>query len=377
MNLMKRICQKYVPLLAFCLALTGCDQGELKREKQTDQTDSVNQLLIPSYSFKRNGISSVDITAAVRPIDNLRILNNGLNPEKKLKYEVKREVLEELKPFIARSLKDSAQIMAHLNTLVEQFHTVAQEKLVEAAVGKAGIVKVTNESGFLVDAKGVELGQVLQKMLMGAMQINNIYCYLDTAVSEQTTERFLPATNYSVREHAWDTAYGFLGRTDIATNPRRITSLFLANYIEKEVVGMASLQGIDIRIYQNFYAGRKALSNNDLLTARQKAQAIKLDIDKLLIERTLFYLVEARKILQKSPTLISENYYHNIGEALGFILCLPFTSSRMLSYSDAIVLYNKLIGTNELGVRDKDRLLSLTDSASIRAIIETLDTIKR
>lgn len=67
----------------------------------------------------------------------------------------------------------------------------------------------------------------------------------------------------------------------------------------------------------------------------------------MLVLRTMYYLNKSSKILrQKSGKELNEQYFHNMGEALGFILALPFVKNEKGEYfmtmDQAKELYDEL-----------------------------------
>ena len=120
-------------------------------------------------------------------------------------------------------------------------------------------MQVSHDEQRLVNEKGVELGQVIQKMMIGALQVANIEHFLMKSL-EADNQTVREGGNSTEMEHYWDIAWGYLG--SINADPDRISPLFLANYIEKEAVGMKGLENINVAVYHAFQAGRKAIVGN-------------------------------------------------------------------------------------------------------------------
>ena len=83
-------------------------------------------------------------------------------------------------------------------------------------------------------------------------------------------------------------------------------------------------------------------------------------LSKMLVLRTMFYLNESSKILrQKSGNELNEQYFHHMGEALGFILALPFVKNAngdyFITMDQAKELYDALT-QGEKGIWDKERI---------------------
>lgn len=137
-------------------------------------------------------------------------------------------------------------------------------------------------------------------MMIGALQVANIEHFLMKSL-EADNQAVMEGGNSTAMEHYWDIAWGYLG--SINADPDRISPLFLANYIEKEAVGMKGLENINVAVYHAFQAGRKAIVGNRTDEVRKQVGEIRGLLSKMLVLRTMFYLNESSKILrQKSET---------------------------------------------------------------------------
>lgn len=353
-----------------CL-LSGCAKKEL--ERMTDSTEEKKEELLMEYKFTQNGISTVDIGESKEMILAFRHFNNAINSKTQSNFS---KQLENYRKVIAGALSPTNEALRYLvadriSGLTEQLYALVGSEAVnrKAQPGVSGTVAVSNEESRMLDERGVELGQVIQKALMGALTLDKVNYFLEKALKADNASP-MAGKNYTEMAHYWDTAYGYLGTLDV--DPNRLAPLFLANYIEKEAVGMQGLSGINTSVYQAFYKGRKAIGDNNLEEVRKQAAFIRGQMLKLFSLRTVYYLRESQTFLERTVSVPSEGYFHSMGEALGFILALPFVKDEAgksrVTLEQAAALYDGLI-QNETGVWEKERLTGVHEG-SISAAIE-------
>ena len=123
---------------------------------------------------------------------------------------------------------------------------------------------------------------------------------------------------------------------------------------------MKGLENINVAVYHAFRTGRKAVVDSHPEEVKKQVAEIRKLLSKMLVLRTMYYLNESSKILrQKSGKELNEQYFHNMGEALGFILALPFVKNEKGEYfmtmDQAKELYDELT-YGEKGIWDKERI---------------------
>lgn len=353
-----------------CL-LSGCAKKEL--ERMTDSTEEKKEELLMEYKFTQNGISTVDIGESKEMILAFRHFNNAINSKTQSNFS---KQLESYRNVIAGALSPTDEALRkpvadRISGLADQLYALVSSEAAsrKAQPGVSGTVAVSNEESRMLDEKGVELGQVIQKALMGALTLDKVNYFLEKALK---ADNALPVAgkNYTEMAHCWDIAYGYLGTLDV--DPNRLAPLFLANYIEKEAVGMQGLSGINTSVYQAFYKGRKAIGDHNLEEVRKQVAFLRGQMLKLFSLRTVYYLRESQTFLERTVSVPSEGYFHSMGEALGFILALPFVKDEAgksrITWEQAVALYDGLT-QGETGVWEKDRLTGVQEG-SISAAIE-------
>lgn len=170
---------------------------------------------------------------------------------------------------------------------------------------------------YLVDEKGIEVNQVIQKALIGAVlldQIDNVL--LADAALKANNSKVVDGKGYSELEHNWDLAYGYLTSnaimtTDIAATPRE---RFLAGYLN-EKNGPASPG-----VYMAFLKGRAAIVNNDAAAVKTQADIIRTELEKTIALSAVSYLSN-----WKAAAALDVKA-HALGEGLGFIYSLRFAT---------------------------------------------------
>lgn len=207
-----------------------------------------------------------------------------------------------------------------------------------ASNGTAGIL--TSKDGtknYLVDANGVEHGQVISKGLMSAV------FYFQAVDSYLTTEKIGPAVDNTTvtegegtkMEHHWDEAFGYFGApVDFPQNKEGIS--YWANYSNK----VDAVLNTNKAIMDAFIEGRAAISAKDMATKERAAATVRTEWEKLVAASTVLELNAARQNLA-DQALKS----HYLSEAKGFAMGLKYKTDRKLTDAQ----YNELmakIGSN-------------------------------
>jgi hypothetical protein len=181
----------------------------------------------------------------------------------------------------------------------------------QGAAGKLG--------NYLVDERGIEIAQVIQKSLIGALQLDYIGNVLLDEGLNADNHTVISGENYTALEHNWDEAYGLLtlnpiylqGATDAVRNSKEFGA---GSYIwEYNKANYA-------KIYPAFLKGRAAIVNNDLAELQVQATFIRTEFEKAIASAALGYLDK-----WKTGTTDAARA-HAIGEGVGFIYSLRFAA---------------------------------------------------
>ena len=242
----------------------------------------------------------------------------------------------QLRNVVATSFEaaDAEVVREKLESYFTAIGTASQSLSTTASPGFAG--KLGN---YLVDSRGIEIAQIIQKSLIGALQLDYIgNTLLDEGLN---VDNFQPVGdhNYTQLEHNWDVAYGLLTLNPIylegATDASRNTVEFAAgSYLwEYDKANYA-------KIYPAFLKGRAAIVNNDREQYEALAIFIRTEFELTLAKAALGYL-EKWKTAEAAD---DAGRAHAIGEGAGFIYSLRFAR---LHEADAI--FSETILENLLG----------------------------
>jgi FlaG/FlaF family flagellin (archaellin) len=235
----------------------------------------------------------------------------------------------QLKDVVAssKSAGEADDVRAKFESLFDQIDAASNSVNATASKGVAG--KLGN---YLVDAKGIETAQVIQKSLIGALQLDYIgNILLDKGLSADN-HKVVGDNNYTQLEHNWDEAYGLLTLNPIylagSTNDVRGTTEFGAgSYIWEYNKANFS------KIYPAFLKGRVAIVNNDNAEYQSQALFIRTEFEKAIAAAALGYLEKWKTGADDAARA------HAIGEGLGFIYSLRFATIHGgdAAFSDAIL----------------------------------------
>lgn len=285
------------------------------------------------------------------------------------------EVLDEAKMKNMYANVNSAFAAADLNTSGKQLKDktilTAQaefeglfEAVADASLGlgpvagvEAGVL-ISNDGTkkYLVDAKGVELGQVISKGLMGAVFYYQVVeGYLSTekigAAVDNTTVKEGQGTKM---EHHWDEAFGYFGApNDFPANTSGLK--YWANYSNKVDAAIGSNK----KLMDAYLKGRAAISAKDMTAKDAAVATLRTEWEKLVAAAAIHELNAAKKNL--SDQALKSHY---LSEAKGFIMGLKYKSDRKLTDARYTEVINKL-GANFYN----------TTGTDINAAIDILSTV--
>jgi len=216
-------------------------------------------------------------------------------------------------------------VRTYIDQQITKLATVSQSVNSVAVPGQAGRL-----GRYLVDEKGYEVNQIIQKALIGAVlldQIDNVLL-TDNALKANNS-KVVDGKTYSELEHNWDLAYGYLTSnaimtTDIALTPRE---RFLAGYLNEKNGPVSP------GVYMAFLKGRAAIVNNDAAGVKAQADIIRTELEKTIALSAVSYLTN-----WKAASALDVKA-HALGEGLGFIYSLRFCTKygADAAFSDAIL----------------------------------------
>jgi hypothetical protein len=206
-----------------------------------------------------------------------------------------------------------------------------------AEQGKAGLL----DGKYLVNEKGFEYAQFIQKGLMGAMmldQISNVY--LGSEKQAQDNTKPVSGKNYTALEHAWDEAYGYLTSNEYfpKKDPADATK-WLESYMGAYVRQYgADAGGSPEGVYMAFLKGRAAIVNNDMPTRDAQIAYLRTNLEKAIATVAVSYLNKTKTATSAAAK------FHSLSEGLGFIYSLRYAHNAKVDRNKSTELVNMLTG---------------------------------
>lgn len=243
-----------------------------------------------------------------------------------------------------------------------------------ASAGQPGIL-LNGTSKYLVNEKGWEYSQFIQKGMMGAMmmdQISNVY--LGSEKQNADNNSVVTGTNYTALQHNWDKAFGFLTANEIYPKPDTTTAgkfleSFLGDYIRQvdETGNSTNVSGNPRNVFVAFLTGRAAIENKDLTKRNEQIKSINSAMEKAVAQVAVSYL-------NKSKTATTDgSRFHAMSEATGFIYSLRYAGNAKVNAQKSDELMNKLMNKAPNGFWS----LSSTDVDAVRDEIASLIGISK
>ena len=238
-----------------------------------------------------------------------------------------------------KQLKDKTILSAQ--TVFEGYFTSAAAASASAGApasnGTAGILTTAENSKYLVDANGVELGQVIQKGLMGAVfYFQAVESYLTPAKTGASVDNTtVKPGEGTTMEHHFDEAFGYFGApVDFPTNLNNLK--FWANYSNQ--VNKAT--GSNKVMMDAFLKGRAAISAKDMKGKDEAIATLRAEWERIVAASAILELNAA-----KTNIADQAKKSHYLSEALGFIMSLKYKTDRKITdaqYQEALAK----LGTN-------------------------------
>ncbi len=225
----------------------------------------------------------------------------------------------QLKNKVAGSVAESEAIRAKFETFFNKIAVSSQSFDKVAVEGQAG--KIKNNAGtssYLVDANGVEWGQIIAKSLMGAYQLDYVGNTLlsEASLTSADNTKLVEGKKYSQLEYIWDQAYA-----NLTLKPYLYSSLTPTSSGEAQLASYVWEYNKDgyKRLHATFLKGRTAIVNGDRTVLLEAATQIRKDFEKAIASAAVGYLQKV-----KDGALDNGVRAHAYGEGVGFIYSLRF-----------------------------------------------------
>lgn len=309
----------------------------------TSNDDPSPQAEIPStYEFTRNGSSTVDFSGQTTRLNMLNemkaYLRKGDAGEQIAAQKLLDMFANQNQAFSTAELNDSGKDLesktllsdvAFYKELFDAASTASTDYVAngtEAASGISGrIQRGTSTNYILVNEKGWEFTQIIEKGLMGSVllhQIMNVYLTDDRVGAIAENIELVEGKNYTPKEHYWDEAFGYWGvPVDFDSEG---TNLFWGNY----TLGREGYTGSATVLKDAFLAGRTAIVNQDQTALDAQRAIIYAEFERVAAATAIHYLNEAIADLNNGD---QGNAFHHLSEGYGFVMALRISPERRMT----------------------------------------------
>jgi hypothetical protein len=340
------------------------DENNKKTVDLKDGNDRLNMLVeIDNYGKLANGANN-------QKIDSTKLLSMFYNFGNQFNSSILNSSQVSLRQVTAKSKPNAEAVHTQFRKYFAEIDIASDSVLTEAARNKAGKIKnPTNANAYLIDAKGIETIQLIQKGLIGAFQYDRIANILmSDAGLNADNHHLVPGKNYTTLEHNWDEAYATFTTSKIygaaATAAANGGERLFGAYTWEDNRASNFDESDFKKVHPAFLRGRAAIVNNDIAEVKAQAQIIKSILEKTIARAAVRYLGRWRDRDGTTPATA----FHQISEGLGFIYSFRFCtlSGADEAFSDAIL--NDLVYSRANGLWDQ------TSTAEINAVISTIRT---
>lgn len=357
-----------IAIFSAFFGLIACDNND-SDEKQSVRTAIDYSQLTAETSYVGNtlfvdadGNSTVDPTEGNAKLAMFKALNDTIRNLITANQHIDAELLSDMiqnsgDPFKSADLNDintniadfiaSSRPAAEATQAGEMFedYFLAIEEASHDIANTASAGSAGKLGSYLVDEQGMEIIQLIQKSLIGALQLD----YIGNVLLDEglTAENYSTVSdqNYTSLEHNWDIAYGLFTLNDhyavdwtAETKGTAVTEFAAGSYVwEYNKTDFPN-------IHAAFLKGRAAIVNNDREELQAQATFIRTAIETAIGKAAVGYL-EKWKAETGSDVAADARRAHAIGEGIGFIYSLRFAElhGADATFSDAVI--SDLIGS--------------------------------
>jgi hypothetical protein len=306
--------------------------GQTIRQDMMAELDSVMKIATGAYASK--GVAAGPVSATLLK----NIYANANNPFRSAALNAATDKQLKGKTAASFTAVEADAERARFDSWLEILAAASAAYNNLASDGQAGIAVSASGSKYLVDEKGIEYGQLVQKGLIGAVLMDQmVNGYLGSEKLGLDNTKLEEGKKYTAQEHSWDEAYGYLTKNGVypapnPSSPGKYLERYLGNYVRP--VGDAS------QLFLAFLKGRAAVVNNDITTRDQQVAFIRQHVEKAIASFAVSYLNKTKTSLASDMA----SAMHAFGEGAGFVYSLRFAHSKKITVAQSDALLNKLIG---------------------------------
>ncbi len=312
-----------------------------------------------SYSFQRSGASTVDFSGQTDRLNMVAEIKAYIvkgNTGEKLSSIRLLDMFQNLNsPFedeslnlSTRKLEDKTIIseVQGLKNIFEEAAAVSVDVADNGTVAEPGVAgKLQRGSGYiLVNEKGWEFSQFVEKGLMGSCfyhQIYNVYL-TDSRVGDAVENTMLvEGSNYTAMEHHWDEAFGYFGvpldfpQGDVVLEDNE--DRYWAEYTNKA----DPLLGTNKLLMDAYLIGRTAIVNKDYIQRDTQRAVLYAGHELVAAASALHYINEAIGDINNGDT---GNAFHHLSEAYPFVKALQYSPYKKVSPAQITKILNEDFG---------------------------------
>lgn len=344
-------------LAAFAFGLSACDGADT--DTDSDLIDTPD-----TYEFTRDGASTVSYAGQTARLDMLASMKDYLK-----RADAGEEISEQaLLDMFAntggdgggnfdftsdKQLRDKAFAPDLDDGLFEGIFADAAEASVAGAAGvmaedgTAGlIVRENSGNTILLDARGREFTQLVEKGLMGSVfynQIYNVYLTDDRLGDDIENDVLADGENYTPMEHHWDEAFGYWGApVDFASDwpeEREDEDRFWAHYSN---VSDDEL-GTNGAIMDAYILGRTAIVNDDRTVMNAQRDVLYAQHELVAAATAVHYINDTLGHLDAGNV---GEAFHTLAEAWAFVNALRYSPRRAISLDQIDQIMNEDFGAD-------------------------------
>lgn len=347
----------FVPMLVLSLLITSCGISD------SDNDDS--SIAPPeTYEFTRDGESSVAYPGQTDRLNMVGKMKSYIATAHSGEVISEQALLDMYEntggnggghfSFTSdRQLKNKTFAPDRDNKLFEGFFAAAETASengntgVRAENGVAGLME-REESGndILVDEKGREFTQLVEKGLMGAVfynQIFNVYLTDDRIGPNIENSEVEEGKNYTSKEHHFDEAYGYFGApVDFESDwPESRTEEL--RFWNKYSNGSDEQLGFNDTIMEAFIHGRTAIVNDNQGELDQQVNILYEELELLAAATAVHYINSTLSHLNNGHR---GEAHHTLSEAWAFVNALKYTPNRKITLEQIGQILNTNFGNN-------------------------------
>lgn len=314
-------CDDDEPELQYDIPETYAEFENVSYDGQTQRLDMLDEIKAYLQSANTTGVTlDADRLQAMYENNTVDAAWDGTYDESK---QLRSKTFESEEPVFLSLLDDIA---------------IASTSAVAGSEGQAGVVEsLDGTKQYLLNAEGVELTQLIEKGLMGAVfYYQAVQVYLGDSRMDVDNETVTPGEGTDM-EHHWDEAFGYWGvPEDFPTNRSGIR--FWGNYTD----GRNALLEVNQKLMDAFLKGRAAISNNDLDRRDEAITEVRTYWEEVVAGTALHYINSG---LEKYDDMSLRA--HNLSEAIAFIYSLQFNPDAKVSLTQVYELLTIVAGSED------------------------------